>query len=379
MTEARPTLLVVDDVESNIDVLLETLGEGYTIRVATNGTAALDSVKKALPDLILLDIMMPGMDGFEVCRRLKDDPATRDIPIIFISALNEDVDEARGLVLGAVDYIIKPFNPAIVLARVHNHLELKKHRDQLAALVAERTHELTEANSRLKALDEAQRDYLHAISHELRTPMNGILGVAELALDDLNEEQRRDYMEIYGPSRSRLLMALDCALLLAELQGEGASLPTVPLDLVEIVASSLSSLQEAFHTKELSIVVPQTQPVLVLGNEELLRQSTTTLLKTALKMATVGTTIAAQFGEDHDRAILQLVFQGQPLPDKLQRTFFDTFSYDRSSSCVEELGLAIPLAAHVIRAMGGNVDLRETSTGMEILVTLLKSGDQEET
>jgi CheY-like chemotaxis protein len=378
MTETRPTLLVVDDVVSNVDILLDTLSDAYNVRVATNGTAALDSVKKSPPDLILLDIMMPGMDGFEVCLRLKSDPDTRDVPIIFVTALNEDVDEARGLVLGGVDYIIKPFNRAIVLARVHNHLELKKHRDQLAWLVKERTQMLTEALNRLRALDAAQLDYLHAISHELRTPMNSVLGVAELALEDLSEEQRREYTAIYEPSRKRLLMAVDSALLLAELQGEGASLPTLPVDLAEIVATSAQSLQEAFPAKALSLSVPQAQPVLVLGNEEFLRQGITTLLKTALKMASADAPVAVQFGEDHDRAILQLVFKGQPLPDKLQSTFFDTFSYDRSSSCVEELGLAIPLAAHVIRAMGGTVDLRDAAAGVEIHLTFLKVPNKKE-
>jgi len=374
MTEAIPTLLVVDDADINIELLLETLGEIYTVRVATDGDAALKSVQKTRPDLILLDIMMPGMDGFEVCRRLKDDPATRDIPIIFVTALNEDIDEARGLILGAVDYITKPFNPAIVLARVHNHLELKKHRDHLTALVEERTRELAAAHNKLKALDEAQRDYLHAISHELRTPLNGVLGIAELALEELGEEQRNEYMMIFETSRNRLLTAVDSALLLAELQGEGASLPTIPVDLGGIVATSWDSLQETFSARDMAIVVPQTKPGLVLGNEELLRQSVTTLLKTALRMATPGSPVVAQFEEEQDRTILLLVFHGPPLPDKLQHTFFDTFSYDRSSSCVEELGLAVPLAAHIVRAMGGSVELRETSSGMEIRLSLLKVG-----
>ena len=142
MIETRPTLLVVDDAAANIDILLEAVGEDYTVRVATDGAAALGSVKKSLPDLILLDVMMPGVDGLEVCRRLKDDPTSRDIPIIFLTALNEDADEARGLELGAVDYITKPFNPAIVKARVRNHLELKKHRDHLEELVKQRTTDL---------------------------------------------------------------------------------------------------------------------------------------------------------------------------------------------------------------------------------------------
>jgi len=142
MTDTIPTLLVVDDADINIDIIIEALGEDYNVRVAADGAAALRSVKKALPDLILLDIMMPVMDGFEVCRRLKDDPTARDIPIIFLTALNEDADEARGLELGAVDYITKPFNPAIVKARVRNHLELKRHRNHLEELVKKRTADL---------------------------------------------------------------------------------------------------------------------------------------------------------------------------------------------------------------------------------------------
>ena len=139
MTETRSTLLVVDDAPGIIDILIDALGEDYTMRVATNGTSALNIMQKARPDLILLDIMMPGMDGFEVCRRLKDDPATRDIPIIFLTALNEDADETRGLALGAVDYITKPFNPAIVKARVRNHLELKAQREHLAGMMAQQS------------------------------------------------------------------------------------------------------------------------------------------------------------------------------------------------------------------------------------------------
>jgi CheY-like chemotaxis protein len=377
MAEPRPTLLVVDDVETNIDILLEALSEDYAVRVATDGAAALNSVKKVLPDLILLDVMMPGIDGFEVCRRLKNDPVSQGIPIIFLTALAETSAkalsvEAFGLELGAADYITKPFNPAVVKARVRNHLELKRHRDHLAALVAQQTRELAEAYNKLKALDAAQRDYLHAISDELRTPMKGVLGIAELALEGLDDERRNEYMVIYERSRHRLLVAVDSALLLAELQGEGASLATIPVDLGEIVATSWGSLQESFFARDLSIVIPKTKPGLVLGNEELLRQSVTTLLKTALKMATPGTPVETRFDEEQDRVTIRLVFQGLPLPDKLQRTFFDTFSSDRGGSCVEDLGLAVPLAAHVVRAMGGSVDLRNTSSGMEIHLSLLR-------
>ena len=148
MTETRPNLLVVDDLTANIDILTEDLSKSYSVRIATSGANALDSVKKYPPDLILLDVMMPGLDGFEVCRRLKADPTTRNIPVIFLTALNEDADEARGLALGAVDYITKPFNQAIVKARIRNHLELKKHRDR-----AEKALQSSEERYRIEALN----------------------------------------------------------------------------------------------------------------------------------------------------------------------------------------------------------------------------------
>ena len=128
MISERPTLLLVDDEAINIDVLFEALGEDYTLRVATDGDDALESVKKTPPDLIILDVMMPGMDGFEVCRRLKADPTTWHIPIIFLTALDDGANEVYGLELGAVDYITKPFDQAVVKVRVRNHIELKKHR-----------------------------------------------------------------------------------------------------------------------------------------------------------------------------------------------------------------------------------------------------------
>jgi len=136
------TVMIVDDTETNIDILVEALGNDFDIRVAMDGETALEAVADEPPDLILLDIMMPGMDGYEVCRRLKTAPETRDIPIVFLTAMTDEEDEARGLALGAVDYITKPFSPALVKARVRNQLELKRYRDHLEDLVRERTRQL---------------------------------------------------------------------------------------------------------------------------------------------------------------------------------------------------------------------------------------------
>ncbi len=136
------SILIVDDTPEMIDTLGEILNK-YEIRVAVNGDRALKIAGGSNPpDLILLDIIMPGMSGYEVLKKLKADQKTRDIPVIFVSSLSEESDEARGLGLGAMDYITKPFKPNLVKARVRNHLELKFHKDKLEELVKERTREI---------------------------------------------------------------------------------------------------------------------------------------------------------------------------------------------------------------------------------------------
>lgn len=132
--DGKLMILLVDDAPTNIQMLNETLKDGYHLFFATNGRDALRIASESLPDLILLDIIMPDMDGYEVCRTLKADPILRDIPIIFITAMCMQEDEAIGLELGALDYITKPFNPTIVRLRIRNQIELKRQRDLLARL-----------------------------------------------------------------------------------------------------------------------------------------------------------------------------------------------------------------------------------------------------
>jgi phosphoserine phosphatase RsbU/P len=148
------SILLVDDQPANLQVLLQTLGSlGCKLLVAKSGEAALTIVQKARPDLILLDIMMPGIDGFEVCRRLKADPATEKIPIIFLSALDETADKVRGLQLGAVDYVAKPFQPEEVIARVNTHLTIHRLGHEVQQQRDELEHEL-------QVVSKLQRDLL---------------------------------------------------------------------------------------------------------------------------------------------------------------------------------------------------------------------------
>lgn len=130
----KQNILIVDDMTSNIEVLNGVLGSDYEIMFATSGKEALEMASSHIPDLILLDIVMPDMDGYEVCARLKADAVTRDIPIIFVTAKDQEEDESKGLNAGVIDYITKPIRPSIVRARIRNHLELKRYRDSLKAL-----------------------------------------------------------------------------------------------------------------------------------------------------------------------------------------------------------------------------------------------------
>ena len=154
------TILIVDDMPNNISVLYETLIRfNYKVLVARDGKSAIEQAGLAQPDLILLDVMMPGMDGFETCRRLKQDEATRPIPVLFMTALAETIDKINGFNMGAVDYITKPFQLPEVLARIDTHLSLRELQRELEAAnvlleqrVAERTVSLTKALAEVEQL-----------------------------------------------------------------------------------------------------------------------------------------------------------------------------------------------------------------------------------
>lgn len=143
--QARGGILVVDDAPENIDLIRNVLGEDYRLLVALSGEKALELVRTQTPDLVLLDVVMPGLDGYEVCRRLKLSPRSARLPVIFLTASNRAEDEERGLLEGAVDYITKPIHPPVLLARVRTHLALYNQAEHLEMLVRERTRELYDA------------------------------------------------------------------------------------------------------------------------------------------------------------------------------------------------------------------------------------------
>lgn len=188
MTEEKPTVLIVDDVPENIQVLLSTLKDDFLILGATNGKDAIElSLGKRQPDIILLDVLMPDMDGYEVCRRIKANERTKDIPVVFVTVLDGVEDELKGLELGAVDYITKPINPRLARARIHNHLELKQYRDNLQKMLKEKEELMISQSS-----NAVMGDMIEMIIHQWRQPLNTISAVANNQIFKLELEQEID-------------------------------------------------------------------------------------------------------------------------------------------------------------------------------------------
>ncbi|MDF0551608.1 response regulator [Kamptonema sp. UHCC 0994] len=211
-SEKRDIVLIVDDNSNNLGVLYDLLDNaGFEVWVAQDGESAIEKVGYALPDLILLDIMMPGIDGFETCKRLKENPLTADIPVVFMSALSEAVDKVKGLSLGAVDYITKPFQQEEVLARVKLHLKLyyltkkiEKQNQELEQRVQARTAELTRTLHELKQaqvqLVQTEKmsslgQLVAGVAHEINNPVSFIFGNLNHASEYIKD--LLDHLEVY--------------------------------------------------------------------------------------------------------------------------------------------------------------------------------------
>lgn len=170
-------VLIVDDIKENIQVLGSILrSSGIKVSFVTKGQQAIDACLKFPPDLVLLDIAMPEMDGFDVCKILKQNPKTKSIPIIFVTALNEKKEIIRGLQLGAVDYITKPFNKIELLSRIKLHLDLKKSKDE----IVEKNKKLEETTNELHELIKMRDKFFSIIAHDLKNPFNSLIGIADL-------------------------------------------------------------------------------------------------------------------------------------------------------------------------------------------------------
>lgn len=271
-TIPQDTILVIDDVPDNMLVLPRLLRrKNFKILVATNGPYGLQVAENARPDLILLDVLMPGMNGFEVCQRLKSQSSTQDIPVIFMTALSDIADKVKGFQVGAADYVTKPLQYEEVLSRVSVHLKLRKLQQQLQEQnqrLQEQTIQLTEQTlelqARTKELEKRNQEldsFAHTVAHDLRNPMAGIVSLTELLEEDcyahLKASKRLNMIKRSGQKIFSIISAL---LTLAGVSRQ-SQVQLQRLNMEEIVAQVIQQrLAQAIQEQQAQIVLPKRWP-----------------------------------------------------------------------------------------------------------------------
>jgi two-component system sensor histidine kinase/response regulator len=262
-TKLQPeTILIVDDIPANVSFLLGFLSHaGFKVLVAKEGKAALKKAEYAHPDLILLDVMMPGMSGFDVCNTLKSNEKTKDIPIIFMTALSDTDDKLKGFSLGAVDYITKPIQHEEVLARVTTHLKLRKLQQQLEEELQFRKEYAVKLEKRNTALNAFAR----TVAHDLKNPLTGVMGLSERLLemcstDTLPTDNARTYLELIAQSGQKMVDIINALLLLAR-ASEPDEVKTQPLSMSHIITQVIEKrLVYMIRDFQGQIHLPETWP-----------------------------------------------------------------------------------------------------------------------
>ncbi len=287
------TVLLVDDQPANLAVLMNLRTYGYRLLTARDGATALARAVEQQPELILLDVMMPEMDGFEVCRRLKADPATADIPIIFMTALSDTTDKVKGFQAGAVDYVVKPFQFDEVVARVRAHLTLHRLLTEMEMLVAARTVELQQANATLERLDAHKSDFIQIAAHELRTPLTIIKGYTQLLRRDATPEQMDRIAGILA-GVERMQAVAESMLDVARIDEKALPVHLRTTTLAEICRPVLDDLALAVVERNLTVTLAVDTTPPFNADPVLLRKAMEQLLSNALKYTPDGGQITVQ-------------------------------------------------------------------------------------
>ncbi|MEO5339812.1 MAG: ATP-binding protein [Magnetococcus sp. MYC-9] len=359
------TILLVDDQPELIDVVLSVLRKDYEVRVAINGESALQIAARGDIDLILLDVVMPEMGGHEVCRRLKQDPVTRNIPVIFLTGRQDAEDEATGFALGGVDYIHKPPNFHLLRARVSSQLELKRHRDHLEALVQERTQALEQINQQLQTANQAKADFLMVISHEMRTPLNAVIGFSDCLLSDaqLNEEHR-SFVRLIHDSGKHLLANINDIIDFVRMSSSGLLADRVAFDLLDHLQEVVELLQGDADRKGLPILVEVEErlPRKVLGDPRRLGQVLRHLLHNAIKFTERGcVTVRLAVTPLPDRARCHFTVEdtGCGIPEDKIPHVFQQFTQAESPYTRKQdgFGLGLAICQKLVLAMSGQLQV----------------------
>jgi two-component system sensor histidine kinase/response regulator len=364
-------ILIVDDVARNIQIVGNILSkEMLRIAYATNGETALQLAFSNDFDLVLLDIMMPGMDGFEVCRRLRENEKTADIPIIFLTAKSDVESMLTGFQLGAQDYVSKPFNASELIARVRTHLELREKKQQLSQMnqlleekVKVRTIDLEKANKQLFRLEKAKSEFLGIISHELRTPLNGIIGLTQLlALTEVNSEQKR-YLEFLEQTSQRLTRFAETALLITSLQADSLKVELFCSSASILFSSATEKLKHLINEKSIEIKINLELPdIRIVADTILINKSVSLLLENSIYHLPKHGVVSLSAYKENQKIVIEIRDNGKGFEEEVLVHLNEIVS--RNVTTVSEgVGLSIAAVKLIMDAHDGILQLKNNDTG----------------
>jgi len=379
--ENKGNILIVDDTPENLQVLSATLlDRGYKVRGVINGKMAIRAARAGSPDLILLDIKMPEMDGYEVCRQLKADPKTSGIPVIFISALDEVLDKVTAFQVGGVDFITKPFHVAEVLARIEHQLTIQKLKKQLLDRNTELQQEIIErkkAEEAAAAASLAKSQFVANMSHELRTPLNAILGFTEvMSRDSFLGDENLENLRIINRSGQHLLELINDVLDLSKIEAGIIALDERSFDLYQL----LDTLEEMFQIKaesknlQLKIFVQANVPQYIKTDEKKLRVCLINLLGNAIKFTLDGGRIWLRVSVESKQQLAESEIypnstSGEPFLILFEvedtgvgiaaaeiDTLFDAFvQTEAGRNAADGTGLGLTITKKYVQIMGGDI------------------------
>jgi signal transduction histidine kinase len=351
----KPTILVVDDTADNLILMNNLLKSDYQVKVVNSGKKALTiAISDSPPDLILLDIMMPDMDGYEVCQRLKGDPKSMDIPVIFLTSKVEVEDERKGLGLGAVDYITKPISPPIVMARVKSHLALQ-----------EKNRELMNARAVAEKANLAKSEFLSSMSHELRSPLNAILGFAQLIESDttqLTRNQKENTGHILKAGW-HLLTLINEILDLAKVASGRVHMLEESVSLAEVLLDCQNMIEPQAQQREITLNFPQQSiPYFVYADKTRLKQVLINLLSNAIKYNSKPGSITVTSSESVlGRVRVSVTDTGAGLYAEQLALLFQPFNRLGQEAGIEEgTGIGLVVAKQLVELMGGGIGVEST-------------------
>jgi signal transduction histidine kinase len=357
----RADILVVDDNPVNVRLLSQMLkARDYRVRTAGSGERALAAARSESPDLILLDVMMPDLDGYEVCSRLKADEATADIPIIFISALGEAKDKVRAFEVGGVDYVTKPLQIEEIEARLQTHLSIQRLRRELQAAnreLSRRLDELDEMNAKLQAQNEELIAYDRSVSHDLKNTIGFIAMTAEFlveSFDQLDDAQLRSLLRDIARRGYKANSIVESLLLLAQ----PGPVPCEPLDMSEIVETAVDGLHAMIEKYDADLRIPDTFPE-AQGQTALVERVWDNYISNAIKYG--GDPPLVVLGAERlDDGWVRFWVQdnGEGVKPEDRERIFDAFTR-YSDGRIEGHGLGLSIAKRIVQKMDGEVAVED--------------------